>query len=161
MASKQQMEMTQLGLWGLTPFVVSAVALWLSPWLLPQYIALDFHQLALVYGGAIVAYLAGAGAGATLAPAAQKYESFLPGQLITLVAFVAILPSGVFFIAIDAVWRHLIILLLLFYLLMRDLRAASAGVLPKWYGRLRIRLTLWASLSIILIASRLLLWGYY
>ena len=161
MANRQKEEMTRLGLFGLLPFIAAAVALWLSPWLLPQYIALDFHQFALVFGGLIVAYLAGAGAGATLSPDMKKYESFLPGQLVTLVAFAAILSSGVFFFSLGAVWRHLIILLLLIYLLMRDLQAVSAGVLPRWYGQLRLRLTLWAGLAITLIVSRLLLWGFY
>lgn len=160
-ASKQQLEMTRLGFYGLTPFVVSAVALWLSPWLLPRYIALDFHQIALAYGAIIVAYLAGGGAGASLSPAQKLRESFLPGQLITLAAFAAIIPSGTFFLSLDAVWRHLIILVLLVYLLMRDLNAVNAGLFPKWYGALRTRLTFWAGLSIVLIISRLLLWGYY
>ncbi len=161
MADRQKEEMTQLGLLSLLPFVATAVALWLSPWLLPQYFALDFHQFTLVYGGVMVAYLAGAGAGVTLAPAVKQYESLLPGQLITLLAFVAIIPSGVFFFSLGAAWRHLIILLLLIYLLMRDLQAASAGVLPRWYAQLRIRLTLWAGLAIGLIIVRLFVWGFY
>ncbi len=161
MANRQKEQMTRLGLLSLTPFILAAVALWLSPWLLPQYIALDFHQLALIYGGAMVAYLAGAGAGVTLSPAVKQYESFLPGQLITLLAVAAIIPSGVFFFSLDAAWRHLIILALLIYLLMRDLQAASAGVLPRWYAQLRLRLTLWAGLAIALIIARLFVWGFY
>jgi len=159
--NRQQEEMTQLGFYGLTPFVVSAVALWLSPWLLPQHIALDFHQLALVYGAVVVAYLAGASDGVTLTPTQKLRESFLPSQLMVLVAFIAVLPSGVFFMGLGAAWRHLIILLLLIYLLMRDMNATSAGLFPKWYGALRMRLTFWAGLSILLIISRLLVWGYY
>jgi len=157
----QKAEMTRLGLYGLAPFAIAAAALWMSPWLAPQYIALDFHQLALVYGGVIVAYLAGAGAGAALSPEQKARESFIPGQLITLVAFVAILPNGVFFLSIGAAWRHFVILILLGYLLLRDLNAVSAKLLPNWYGALRMRLTFWASIFILLIFSRLLLWGYY
>ncbi len=158
--NRQKEEMTKLGLYGLAPFVISAAALWLSPWVLPQYIALDFHQIALAYGAVIVAYLAGAGAGTSLFPDQKLRESFLPGQLITLVAFAAIIPSGVFFLSLSPVWRHSVILILLIYLLMRDLNAAKAGLFPKWYGALRIRLTFWAGLSIVLIISRLMLWGY-
>ncbi|MHA7871100.1 MAG: DUF3429 family protein [Hyphococcus sp.] len=161
MSRRQKEEMTRLGVYGLIPFAASAAALWMSPWIIPQHIALDFHHLALVYGGIIVAYLAGGGAGAVLAPKAKVTESFLPGQLITLAAFAAILPTGVFFMSIGAAWRHTIILILLIYLLMRDTGAANAGVLPRWYGALRMRLTFWASLSILLIISRLLLWGFY
>ncbi|WP_425409619.1 DUF3429 family protein [Hyphococcus sp.] len=159
--NRQQEEMTRLGFYGLTPFIVSAAALWISPFILPLGLALDFHHLALVYGAIIVAYLSGAGAGVTLAPTQKLRESFLPGQLITLTAFVAVIPDGVLFMTLGAAWRHLVILILLIYLLLRDLNATSAGLFPKWYGALRTRLTLWASLSILLIIIRLLTWGYY
>lgn len=161
MRGPQQREMTQLGLYGLIPFVVSAVALWLSPWLLPKYAALDFHQFALVYGGVIVAYLSGIGAGAMLTPKLKHPRGVLPTMLITLAAFFAILPTGTFFLSIGAAWRHFIILLLLIYLLLRDLNNVEAGLLPRWYGALRMRLTLWAGLSIGLIMSRLVFWGHY
>ncbi|MCK5749761.1 MAG: DUF3429 family protein, partial [Oricola sp.] len=155
--NRQQAEMTQLGYLGLAPFAAAAVALWLSPWLVPGYIALDFHQIALVYGAVIVAYLAGGGAGATLAPGQKLQESFLPGQLMTLAAVAAAIPDGVFYLSLGAVWRHFVILVLLVYLLLRDLQAANAGLFPKWYGKLRMRLTFWASLALLLIMSRLLL----
>lgn len=161
MNSLKQDEMTRLGLLGLIPFVASAVALWLSPWLLPQHIALDFHQLALVYGGIIVAYMAGIGAGAMLPPSLNENRSFLPSMLVTLAAFFIILPSGTFFMSLGAAWRHLVIILLLIYLLLRDLSAVEAGALPKWYGALRVRLTFWASASLSLVIGRLFLWGYY
>lgn len=153
--------MTRLGLFGLTPFVTAAVGLWMSPWLIPQYIALDLHQLALVYGGVVIAYLAGVEAGGLLAVKQKQTGSFLPGQLITLVAFAALLSSGVLFFSLGAAWRHFVILILLVYLLLRDMGAASAGILPAWYARLRLRLTFWAGLAIILIISRLLMWGFY
>lgn len=161
MPAPQNEEMTQLGLYGVIPFIVAAVALWLSPVLLPQYIALDFHQFALVYGGVIVVYLSGIGAGASLAATANHGRSFLPGMLVALAALVVIVPSGTFFFSIGAVWRHLIILLLMIYLLFRDINNVSAGLLPAWYGNLRTRLTLWAGLSIALIIMRLYVWGFY
>ena len=159
--NRQQREMTSLGLYGLAPFALAAAALWTSPFVLPEHLALDFHRIALVYGAVIVAYLSGAGAGATLAPAQKLQESFVPGQLIALAAFAAIVPDGVFFLSLGAVWRHVVILVLLAYVLMRDLNATNAGLFPKWYGALRLRLTFWAGLFIVLIISRLLLWGYY
>jgi len=153
--------MTRLGFYGLAPFILAAIALWLSPWLVPQHIALDFHQFALLYGAVIVAYLAGAGAGAKLAQKQDRGARFLRGQLVALAGFAAALPNGIFFMSLGAVWRHGIILGLLVYLLMRDLNAVEAGRLPRWYGNLRFRLTFWAGLAIILLASRLVLWGHY
>jgi len=159
--NKQKTEMTKLGFYGLAPFFITAATLWLSPVIIPERIALDFHLLALAYGAVVVAYLSGAGAGATLNPGQKLQESFLPGQLISLVAFTAILPDGVFVMSLGAAWRHLVILMLLAYLLVRDLAATNAGIFPKWYGALRLRLTFWAGLALLLIISRLLLWGYY
>lgn len=161
MRDLKQEEMTRLGLLGLIPFVAGAAALWLSPWILPQHLALDFHQMTLAYGGIIVSYMAGMGAGAMLGPSTGAPRSFLPGMLVTLAAFFFILPPGTFFFSIGAAWRHLVIILLLIYLLLRDLSAVRIGELPGWYGRLRMRLTFWASASLSLIVVRLFLWGYY
>lgn len=161
MRDLKQEEMTRLGLLGLVPFIAGAAALWLSPWILPQHIALDFHQMTLAYGGIIVAYMAGMGAGAMLGPSAHATRSFLPGMLVTLAAFFFILPPGTSFFSIGAAWRHLVIILLLIYLLLRDLSAVRIGELPGWYGGLRIRLTFWASAALSLIVVRLFLWGYY
>ena len=107
----------------------------------------------------IIGYLAGAGAGATLNPEQKLRESFLPGQLIALLAFAVIIPDGVFYLG--AAWRHFVLAILFGYLLLRDLAASNAGIFPKWYGALRMRLTFWAGISLLLIMSRLLLWGYY
>ncbi len=159
MPAQQSEEMTQLGLYGVIPFIAAAVALWLSPVVLPQHIALDFHQFALVYGGVIVIYLSGVGAGAGLN--ANYAHNFLPGILVALAALFVMLPSGTFFLSVGAVWRHLIILLLMIYVLFRDLNNVSAGLLPAWYGNLRMRQTLWIGLSIALIMTRLYVWGFY
>ena len=161
MSDKQRQEMTQLGQLGLIPFAASAVIVWSSPWLVPQHVALDFHFIALVYGATIVSYLAGIGAGSMLAPSAKGARPFLPSMLVTLVAFYAATPSGVFYVTLDPAWKHLIIILLLIYLLIRDLNGVAAGGLPRWYAALRQRLTFWASTFLALIMARLLLWGMY
>ncbi len=161
MAADQREQMTRLGLYGVIPFIAAAVALWISPVLLPQYIALDFHQLALIYGGVVVVYLSGIEAGALLTIQTKHTRSFLPGMMVTLAAFLVMLPSGTFFFSIGAAWRHLFILALLIYLLLRDLRSVKAGLTPIWYGNLRTRVTLWMSLSIMLIIIRLFVWGFY
>ena len=154
-------ELTQLGFYGLIPFIATVAVLWLSPLLIPQYVATDFHYFTLAYAGIVVAYLSGIGAGSVLTPGASYHRSFVPGILVVLAAVIASLPPGTFFFSIGGVWRHLIILLLLIYLLLRDLNNVRAGLLPAWYGELRTRLTLWASASIVLIMVRLYLWGYY
>ena len=153
--------MTRLGFYGLIPFYVCAIALWLSPFILPQYIALDFHQIALAYGAVIAAYLSGIGAGGHFHASRKSRRSFLPSMLITLAAFFAIIPSGVFFMSIGAAWRPVIILLILIYLYFRDMNGVREGALPKWYGALRGQLTLFAGTAIFLIIARLTMWGYF
>ena len=156
---KLQHEMTHLGLLGLTPFAIGAVAVWIAPYLIPRWAAMNVYQVVLIYGGVIAAYMAGAGAGALLISAKPAAERFLPGMIATLVAWVAIWPP-VFFISMDAFWRCALLVGVLIYLLLRDLRATDADGMPNWYGALRIRLTLWASLFLSLIAVRMLLWGF-
>ncbi|WP_411817539.1 DUF3429 family protein [Hyphococcus sp. DH-69] len=157
--NKQSQELTRLGLIALIPLIISAAALWLSPAILPQHIALDFHQIALAAAAIFIVFFAGAGFGTSIG--ANATSSPLPNILITLLAFLAILPNGVFFLALGAAQRHFILLVLMIYLLARDLATVSGHSAPRWYGTLRIRLTFWAGISIILIISRLLLWGYY
>ena len=60
---RDQEEMTRLGFWGLAPFVVGAAVMWVSPFLVPQWAALNIHMLVLTYAGVIAAFLAGTGVG--------------------------------------------------------------------------------------------------
>lgn len=155
--TRQQEEMTRLGLLGLAPFAFGAAAMWTSPLIVPQWAALNIHTLVLSYGGIIAAYLAGAGAGAGLRSHAPA--SVLPGMIATLAAWFAIWPAGFLTISVPSVQRYLILITVFVWILMRDLRAASD--FPSWYGALRARLTLWACISLILIMARLLSWGHF
>ena len=155
--SRQSEELTSLGLLSLTPFVFGAAILWLSPVIVPLWIALNVHTLVLTYGGIVAAYLAGVGAGAALkSPAPQ---SALPGMIAALAAWFAILHGGVLTLSAPAVWRYAILITVFIWLLMRDLRAA--GDFPSWYGALRTRLTFWAAITLTMMMARLLSWGYY
>ena len=148
----QRAEMTQLGYLGLLPFVIAAVSAWLAPWILPQWLIHNIVDVAVVYGGVIAAYMAGAGAGAMLG-AGRPRESFLPGMIAALVAWIAIWPpmTG---LELSVEWRCFLLIGVLVYLLLRDLRAVDAVGLPRWYGSLRIRLSFWACLSLAMIGAR-------
>lgn len=153
--------LTRLGLLGLIPFLFGVLAVWISPLLLPtRHFALEVHNLTLAYGGIIAAYMAGMGAGGLIAGPGDEDSRLLPGMLGALTAWIAVSPSLPFGLYIDASWRYFMVLIVLLFLLWRDLRAVQMGGLPAWYAPLRIRLTFWASLSIIAIMSRLILWGY-
>lgn len=159
--SVQEAEMTRLGYYGLLPLMLAAIGLWLAPWLAPMSLAFDLHQLALAYAGVVAAYLAGIGAGGTLAGLNRAPSSFLGGMIAVLVVWVAVGQAGILRILPGTLWRYGFVMLVLFYLLARDLGAVSAGQLPRWYGDLRARLTAWASLLLLAIAFRLLMLGEF
>ncbi len=154
-------ELTTLGLLGLAPFALGALALWLSPLLLPQFIATNVFKLSFTYAGVIAGYMAGMGAGALLLTGKPTEERFLPGMIAALMACFTILPSFSVVIDLDYFWRIGLLILVFVYLLMRDLRAVKAGGMPIWYGNLRMRLTFWACLLLAVMAVRLLFWGFY
>ena len=151
------------GFYSVAPFVAAAVAVWLSPMILPQHLALDIQRAVLVYAALLSMIVAGIGACADLTSAAPAGGRRTLGPLIAafFAALLAILPNGVFFINIGGTWRYVIMLLVLIFLLTRDLDAVRAGQLPRWYGDLRARLTFWMVLSITLIVARLMIWGHY
>ncbi len=158
---RDQEEMTRLGFYGLTPFVFGASAVWLAPVVFPMTLALFIQSMVLAYAAIIAAFLAGTGAGASLKGGAETYEPFLPRMLAALIAWFAIWPDGASAISMPAVWRYLIMITVFGWLLMRDLETAAKGGFPAWYGALRLRLTFWACVSMILIMSRLVTWRYF
>lgn len=157
----QEAEMTRLGYYGLLPLILAAIGLWLAPWLAPMSLAFDLHQLALAYAGVVAAYLAGVGAGGALAGRGSVSTSFLGGMVAVLVIWVAVGQAGILRILPGTLWRYGFVMLVFFYLLARDLGAVSVGLLPRWYGDLRTRLTAWVSLLLFLIALRLLMLGEF
>lgn len=161
MDGRRREEMTRLGLLGLLPLAIAAIGLWMAPWALPMRFALDLHQMALAYAGIVAAYLAGIGAGGMLAAPGRTAEGLLAGMVAALIAWIAVWGGGLFNIVLGAAWRYALVIGVLAYLWLRDVRAAEAGELPRWYASLRGRLTFWACLCLLAIMSRMLLWGYY
>ncbi|MFN0024453.1 MAG: DUF3429 domain-containing protein [Parvularculaceae bacterium] len=158
---RDQEEMTRLGLYGLTPFVFGAAAMWLSPFIVPQWAALNIHTIILAYAGVIASFLAGTGIGASLKGGHETYEPFLPRMIAVVVVWFAIWPGGFLTFSVPAVWRYLIVITVFAWLLMRDLETTARGSFPSWYGALRIRLTFWACVSLVLIMARLITWRHF
>ncbi|MFN3961254.1 MAG: DUF3429 domain-containing protein [Parvularculaceae bacterium] len=158
---RDEEEMTRLGFYGVAPFVSGAAVMWMSPFIIPQWAALNIHTIVLAYAGVIASFLAGTGAGASLKGGHDAYEPFLPRMIAVLIAWFAIWPGGFLTFSVPAVWRYVIIIAVFAWLLIRDLATAAKGGFPAWYGALRTRLTFWACVSLILIMSRLIVWRYY
>jgi hypothetical protein len=153
-------EMTRLGNWGLAPIALGAALLWLAPFVVPQWIALNFQTIAMAYAGVIVAWLAGAGAGAMLTKEGPR-DSFLPGMIAALVAWFAIWPGGFLTFSVPAVYRYLLLIGVFAWLYVRDQAFVQRGFWPAWYGELRQRLSLWMIVGLVLIMSRMIMWGYF
>jgi hypothetical protein len=152
-ADHKREEMTRLGLLGLAPLAIGAAAAWLSPILLPFGAAYAATEFALLYAGLSAAYRAGIGAGAAL----KSDEKALPGMIAALVALFAIWPGSSLYLRLDDFLRYVLVIGVLAYLLMRDLRAIEAKQLPAWYGPLRMRITFWSCMALALIAVRQLI----
>jgi hypothetical protein len=147
MADRQQTELTRLGYLGLIPFVAGAIGVWQTPLHGVSTYSPILANITLTYGGIIAAYMAGMSAGAMVAAPKKSGMMLLPGMIAALAAWVAIWPTtGIF--DLDFRMRVLLIVVVLIYLLLRDLRSVRAGELPKWYSSLRIQLTSIACLSL-------------
>ena len=160
MAQSDQNEFTRWGLLGVIPLLVTVVSLWLSPWIIPQHIAIDFAWGALIYLGIVIGFLTGVSAGLDMHPQ-NPFRPFMPHALIIAVTVAALLPSGFLFFSLPFAWRFVVIIVVLFYILLRDLDASASARAPTWYGQLRTRLSFWVGLSATLIILRLFFWGMY
>jgi hypothetical protein len=126
----------------LLPLALAALGVWMSPWLLPMHAALDMHQMALAWAGVVAAFLLGRGRGGAA------------GAVAALIAiWLAVWPTGLFGIALGAVWRYLLLIAVFGFLVLRDVNGTAFGPSP--------RMSFWTVLLLALIMSRLLLWGYY
>ena len=156
MSESRKRELTQLGLFGLVPFIICFIGVWLSPWIVSYQAADGLRALALFYGAIIVSYLAGFSGGGILAKSPGTSEPLLPGMIAALAAWLALLPADAFGVALRDYMRFFLVIAALAYLLLRDLRAVAEGLLPAWFGALRIRLTFWAVISLMMIMARAL-----
>ncbi|NWG72136.1 MAG: DUF3429 domain-containing protein [Parvularculaceae bacterium] len=155
--SDRQTSFGEMGLLAMSPFILCFMAVWSSPLILPGSVAYDFREFSLFYASIVASFFAGFNANAVIFKGSGSGESVLPGLVGASVAWIGALPVGAFGIAMPNVARFLLVIGALIFLLLRDLRAVSIGLLPPWYGPLRMRLTFWACISLILIGSRLLL----
>ena len=154
---RKKAELTFLGYLGLLPFWAGGFAAIAMPWAAPSNVAGPIVEAVVAYGAIIAAYMAGMGAGALVTQPRGSNEALLPGMIAALVAWVAVWPGlpGIF----GAIWlQAALVIFVLFYLYLRDKRAAARGNLPTWYTALRARLTVWASAAMAIIALRMLAW---
>ncbi len=144
-----------LGAAGLLPFIFGAVAIIVAPSLdsasLPD--ATYFARVLMAYGAVILSFLGGVRWGAAIlverdgeAPRSVEDANALTAELViailpSLIAWGSLLmppPLGLALLAISFVVMGII-----------DQIASGAGRLPRWYGRLRIWLSIGATTSIM------------
>ncbi len=144
-----------LGAAGLLPFVFGALAIILAAALdnalLPD--ATYFARVLMAYGAVILSFLGGVRWGAAIVAERDGHESdsVEDSNALTAELVVAVLPSLI-------AWGSLLMppplglaLLAISFVVMGiiDQIAAGAGRLPRWYGRLRIWLSIGATTSIM------------
>lgn len=132
-----------LAAFGAVPFVAMALAAMFAP---------DFSAARLGgeaafigYGAVILAFMGGVRWGAALTPSLQVGAA---EQMIISVA-----PSLVAWLSLMTERPWSLMLLLAGFILQGiwDVRSAHKGLLPKWFGRLRLTITAIVALSILLI----------
>lgn len=155
--SAKRAELSALGYLGLLPFAMGACAALTTPWLLPSTISWAVIDACISYGGIIAAYMAGMGAGALVAQPRGNGAPLLPGMIAALVAWVGLWPGLPFIPAARGV-QALLIAGVLIFLYVHDQRAAERGNLPGWYMPLRARLTIGASLAMVIMGVRQIGW---
>jgi hypothetical protein len=141
----------QLGLYAVAPFVFAAAIMWLAPYIVPQWVALNVHTLVLAYAGIVAAFFAGAAAHSALGSGSPEGAS--PYLALAFIAWIAIWPSGFLFFTVPAAWRYLIIMVVFIWLMARGTNSA--------YGAVQARMTFWICLSLFLIMARLISWRQF
>ncbi|MAA99044.1 MAG: DUF3429 domain-containing protein [Stappia sp.] len=139
-----------LGLAGLVPFVAGAAYLTVAAFEVVSPAATGHAALAvMLYGAVILSFLGGARWGAAMQAGERGAAGYAFSVLPSLVAWIAtMLPpvQGLLMLAAGLLLQG-----------MADTRAASAGLLPAWYGGLRARLTMVAVVSLLIATGSLLL----
>ncbi len=153
--------LVRLGYIALIPFGFGVLCVWLSPWILQTGRALIIAQGTLFYAAITASYLAGMGSGNSLSKKQKSIASYLPDMMISAIAWLAIIPQGYFFISIQPAWRAILLVCVFSWLYFRDMTLSGRGVWPKWYGKLRFRLSAWIIISLMAIFARLILWHQY
>ena len=132
-----------LGLAGLIPFIASAAALWLgdSVW------RFDSGTALIAYGAVILSFLGGIrwGVEITQRPQRPATGALLFSVLPSLLAWGALLVQSLINLPLAVV--TLIVGFVLQFL--SDRRAARSNILPLWFGKLRLILSVGATLSLL------------
>lgn len=134
-----------LGGTGLLPFVFGAAAIWLAP----EPIRAFAVSAVVVYAAVILSFLGGLAWGATSAAATdgrwkQLYARLLAASVVpALVAWGAALLPPAYGLAVMALCFVAVLAL--------DRRLAAAGIVPPWWLKLRIRLSL--TVAALLLAA--------
>ena len=128
-----------LGLAGLIPFMAGAVLLWM-----PEIAPTIGHRLVVGYDAIILTFLGGIRWSTAIGPYGGQRQSFeftasVLGSLAGLAAlFLPAIPAMTLLIAgllTQALW---------------DITSVEAGLLPRWFGKLRMVLTGGAVLSLVM-----------
>lgn len=142
-----------LGLGGVIPFAGCALMLWF-PSLLPSSLfgseSTDVTRAMLAYGAVILSFLGGIRWGAHMLQGQQAANVRLMGMSVlpSLLAWVALL--------VNTKWGFSLLLAGIIGQWFVDRNATSNGLLPNWFGKLRLLLTVAVAASLALALGRLL-----
>ncbi len=157
---------TLLSYAGLLPFLVTAMALWVSPFAISYGRAGMFLNWELRYGALILTFLGGIRWGLAMLDDKKVSDYVTINQLTNsvvplMIGWLAVIPAN-FVPGIDPNFlaRHIVLLLAFGLLAQADRTASEDGFAPPWYGPLRIKVTFFLTLIFLLIMMRLIDLGW-
>ncbi|MGV6800992.1 MAG: DUF3429 domain-containing protein [bacterium] len=165
--SPLEIRATILGYIGLLPFFAAMLIVYMAPTVFSYTFAGHYLIWCLNYSAIILSFLGGIRWGFVLMDPHQQANEYINLERITssvipaLLGWLVVVPSNIVASIPSALSLRFGLILLSFIVLMdTDFRASRDGGAPAWYGRLRVKLTLFLGAMLILIILRQLQWGW-
>jgi uncharacterized protein DUF3429 len=147
---------------GLVPFFALFIVVWLTPGLIDIGPGTQIIYWGMMYGAILLSFMGGIHWGIALMQTRENrdltsiLERFSGSLLPAIIGWIAIIPSYLLGpVIIPSFWRFALMLFAFIYLLIADQRSVRNGLLPKWYGRLREKITFFLAMILLLIIVRL------
>lgn len=157
---------TLLGYIGLAPFLFAALVLWTCPARIGYTAASAVMLWTMYYAAIVLSFLGGIRWGLALLNDKKISEYVTLSQLSwsvlpALGAWLVVIPDGAIpGISPNYLTRYFFILIAFITLMYTDLQATRDGFAPEWYGPMRLKLTFFTGLAIMLIMIKLFLFGW-
>ena len=163
LGTKVEGRATLLAYAGLFPFLLLAIVLWVSPWVVSYNAAGNMLGWCTLYSALLLSFLGGIRWGFALFNDDRLISDYVTITQLTnsiwpvLICWILIVPNGLIRgISPSFAMIHGVMLILYWVMMYVDVRASEEGFAPPWYGDLRKKITFFLTLIFILTITRLI-----